>query len=94
MSPFARIRQALSLAQPAPRWMEREDFLRMSRQLREQKGRPVARSRVAARIAIRMTGSAYPPSGSWADPLALPGDGGQKGEQMPRWELTSSRWPS
>ncbi|WP_193755893.1 hypothetical protein [Pseudomonas oryzihabitans] len=42
MSPFARIRQALSLAQPAPRWMEREDFLRMSRQLREQKGRPLA----------------------------------------------------
>ncbi|WP_186309227.1 hypothetical protein [Pseudomonas oryzihabitans] len=40
MSPFARIRQALSLAQPAPRWMEREDFLRLSRQLREQKGRP------------------------------------------------------
>ncbi|UUW70765.1 hypothetical protein [Pseudomonas oryzihabitans] len=43
MSPFARIRQALSLVQPAPRWMEREDFLRLSRQLREQKGRPVAR---------------------------------------------------
>ncbi|MEH3021856.1 MAG: hypothetical protein PGN19_03850 [Pseudomonas oryzihabitans] len=42
MSPFARIRQALSLAQPAPRWMEREDFLRLSRQLREQKPRPVA----------------------------------------------------
>lgn len=41
MSLFARIRQALSLAQPAPRWMEREDFLRMSRQLREQKGRPL-----------------------------------------------------
>lgn len=41
MSPFARIRQALSLAQPAPRWMEREDFLRMSRQLREQKVRAV-----------------------------------------------------
>lgn len=40
MSPFARIRKALSLAQPAPRWMEREDFLRLSRQLREQKGRP------------------------------------------------------
>jgi len=41
MSLFALIRQALSLAQPAPRWMEREDFLRMSRQLREQKGRPM-----------------------------------------------------
>ena len=40
MSPFARIRQALSLAQPAPRWMEREDFLRLSRQLHEQKERP------------------------------------------------------
>lgn len=40
MSPFARIRQALSLVQPAPRWMEHEDFLRLSRQLREQKGRP------------------------------------------------------
>lgn len=39
MSLFARIRQALSLAQPAPRWMEREDFLRLSRQLREQKPR-------------------------------------------------------
>jgi len=42
MSLFARIRQALSLAQPAPRWMEREDFLRLSRQLREHKERPVA----------------------------------------------------
>ncbi|WP_167371457.1 hypothetical protein [Pseudomonas rhizoryzae] len=40
MSLFARIRQALSLAQPAPRWMEREDFLRLSRQLREQQERP------------------------------------------------------
>lgn len=42
MSLFARIRQALSLAQPAPRWMEREDFLRLSRQLREYQERPVA----------------------------------------------------